>query len=97
MPITSVDVLRRIGRELPLLVDSPEAWEEKALCSQTDPEIFFPDTGGSTREAMKVCNRCEVTVQCLQKALDDRDQHGVRGAKTPTERAKMLRARGTTW
>ena len=30
-------------------------WQERALCAQTDPESFFPEKGGSTREAKKVC------------------------------------------
>jgi len=29
----------------------PAGWQEKALCAQTDPEAFFPEKGGSTREA----------------------------------------------
>ena len=27
------------------------SWQHKALCSQTDPEAFFPEKGGSTRDA----------------------------------------------
>ncbi|MEU1168592.1 WhiB family transcriptional regulator, partial [Streptomyces sp. NPDC005921] len=34
--------------------------EDRALCAQTDPESFFPEKGGSTREAKKVCLACEV-------------------------------------
>src|SRR5690242_3339131 len=30
------------------------AWQERALCAQTDPEAFFPEKGGSTREAKRV-------------------------------------------
>ena len=30
-------------------------WQERALCAQTDPEAFFPEKGGSTRDAKKVC------------------------------------------
>jgi len=26
------------------------SWQERALCAQTDPEAFFPEKGGSTRE-----------------------------------------------
>ena len=34
------------------LSDAEElAWQERALCAQTDPEAFFPEKGGSTREA----------------------------------------------
>jgi WhiB family redox-sensing transcriptional regulator len=28
-------------------------WQDRALCAQTDPEAFFPEKGGSTREAKK--------------------------------------------
>ena len=40
-------------RELFLLEpDADEGgWQERALCAQTDPEAFFPEKGGSTREA----------------------------------------------
>ena len=39
--------------------DEPE-WHDKALCAQTDPEAFFPEKGGSTREAKRICESCEV-------------------------------------
>ena len=38
------------------------SWQERALCAQTDPEAFFPEKGGSTREAKKVCLSCEFEV-----------------------------------
>ena len=58
-------------RELFLLDgDVDEAsWQERALCAQTDPEAFFPEKGGSTREAKKVCLTCEVRDDCLEYAL----------------------------
>ena len=34
-------------------------WQERSLCAQTDPEAFFPEKGGSTREAKRVCVSCE--------------------------------------
>ena len=49
-------------------------WQERALCAQTDPEAFFPEKGGSTREAKKVCMTCEVRVECLElMALEQAD------------------------
>ena len=36
------------------MTDTEElTWQERALCAQTDPEAFFPEKGGSTREAKK--------------------------------------------
>ena len=44
------------------------SWQERSLCAQTDPEAFFPEKGGSTREAKKVCVGCEVRAECLEYA-----------------------------
>ena len=41
------------------------SWQDSALCAQTDPEAFFPEKGGSTREAKKVCRSCDVRTECL--------------------------------
>src|SRR4051794_33995119 len=40
-----------------------QPWRERALCAETDPEAFFPEKGGSTREAKKVCTGCEVRAE----------------------------------
>ena len=47
-------------------------WQERALCAQTDPEAFFPEKGGSTREAKRICSGCEVRAECLEYALAQR-------------------------
>ena len=44
-------------------------WRLDALCAETDPESFFPEKGGSTREAKRVCVGCPVRMQCLEYAL----------------------------
>ena len=38
--------------------DDDVSWQHKALCSQTDPEAFFPEKGGSTRDAKQPAARC---------------------------------------
>ena len=43
--------------------DNPLAWQTDALCAQTDPEAFFPEKGGSTREAKKICVGCDVRAE----------------------------------
>lgn len=70
---------------LPLIADDRD-WIDRALCAQTDPEIFYPDKGGTTRPAKAVCARCEVRAECLQEALDTGDEHGIRGGLSPRER-----------
>lgn len=69
----------------------PEKWEDKALCSQTDPEAFFPEKGGSTREAKRICLGCEVVNQCLNYALDHEERFGIWGGKSERERRQLKR------
>ena len=78
-------------RELLLLdVEADEAgWQERALCAQTDPEAFFPEKGGSTREAKKVCLTCEVRGECLEYALMNDERFGIWGGLSERERRKL--------
>ena len=74
--------------------DSDEAeltWQERALCAQTDPEAFFPEKGGSTREAKKVCVSCDVRAECLEYALENDERFGIWGGLSERERRKLKR------
>ena len=64
-------------------------WQERALCAQTDPEAFFPEKGGSTREAKKVCLSCEVRVECLEYALEQDERFGIWGGLSERERRRL--------
>ena len=75
---------------LDLLGYAPE-WQERALCKETDPEAFFPELGGSTREAKRICTRCEVRTECLQYALDHDERSGVWGGMSERERRRLKR------
>jgi WhiB family redox-sensing transcriptional regulator len=66
-----------------------EEWQDRAVCAQTDPEIFFPHKGGSTREAKKVCRGCEVREECLRYALDNDERFGIFGGLSERERRKL--------
>ncbi|HEV6953776.1 WhiB family transcriptional regulator [Promicromonospora citrea] len=66
-------------------------WQERALCAQTDPEAFFPEKGGSTREAKKVCAGCEVRAECLDYALENDERFGIWGGLSERERRKLKR------
>lgn len=68
-------------------------WQERALCAQTDPEAFFPEKGGSTREAKQVCLGCEVKAECLEYALARQERFGVWGGLSERER-RRLQSRG---
>ncbi len=67
------------------------AWQDRALCSQTDPEAFFPEKGGSTREAKRVCLGCEVRTECLEYALTHDERFGIWGGLSERERRRVKR------
>ena len=74
---------------LPLVIGDAAAWHDRALCAQTDPEAFFPEKGGSTREAKKVCLSCEVRVECLEYALANDERFGIWGGLSERERRRL--------
>ena len=54
----------------------------------TDPEACFPETGGSTRDAKRVCAQCEVREQCLKWAIDHDERFGIWGGMSERERRR---------
>ncbi|WP_017793162.1 WhiB family transcriptional regulator [Leucobacter salsicius] len=71
--------------------DDGLAWQADALCAQTDPEAFFPEKGGSTREAKRICDTCEVRSECLGYALENDERFGIWGGLSERERRKLRR------
>ena len=69
--------------------DGLMGWQERALCAQTDPEAFFPEKGGSTRDAKKVCGACNVRSQCLEYALANDERFGIWGGLSERERRRL--------
>jgi WhiB family transcriptional regulator, redox-sensing transcriptional regulator len=80
-----------MGKVFILLAGTGEdlGWQERALCAQTDPEAFFPEKGGSTREAKKVCLSCEVRAECLEYALANDERFGIWGGLSERERRRL--------
>ena len=65
------------------------AWRLDALCAETDPEAFFPEKGGSTREAKRVCTGCSVRTECLEFALANDERFGIWGGLSERERRRV--------
>jgi WhiB family redox-sensing transcriptional regulator len=65
------------------------SWQTKAACLEVDPEVFFPERGGSSKAARAVCNRCTVREECLRYALANREQFGIWGGTSERERRKL--------
>jgi len=73
------------------LATTDDQWQERALCAQTDPEAFFPEKGGSTREAKRICLGCEVRDACLEYALAHDERFGIWGGLSERERRRLKR------
>lgn len=71
--------------------DTALAWQSDALCAQTDPEAFFPEKGGSTRDAKRICTSCEVRSDCLEYALQNDERFGIWGGLSERERRRLKR------
>ncbi|MDR2895608.1 MAG: WhiB family transcriptional regulator [Propionibacteriaceae bacterium] len=66
-------------------------WQARGLCAETDPEAFFPEKGGSTREAKDICRKCQVRQECLEYALEHDERFGIWGGFSERERRKLKR------
>jgi len=64
----------------------------KALCAETDPELFFPDKGLNSygHLAKRICEQCEIRLDCLEVALRREYTDGIWGGTTPRERANLM-------
>lgn len=74
-------------------------WQTDAPCGQTDLEAFFPERGGSTRDAKRICNgskgvaACEVKAKCLAYALANGERFGIWGGLSERERRALVKQR----
>ena len=73
-------------------------WRDHAICSGTDPELFFPvgTTGHALVQidrAKKVCGECTVSQDCIDFALDTNQDSGIWGGLTEEERRVIRRRR----
>ncbi len=73
--------------------DHPLAWQNDALCAEIDPELFFPEKGGSTLDAKKICAICEVQEACLNYALENDERFGIWGGVSERDRRQINKGR----
>lgn len=69
---------------------TPGGWALQGACTTTDPEVFFPDKGESSRAAKRVCSGCPVIAECREWALDTGQEFGVWGGLSATDRVRIL-------
>lgn len=66
-------------------------WRNRAVCRSENSELFFPigNTGPALlqiEEAKAVCRRCPVMADCLEWAIEKRQDDGVWGGLSEDER-----------
>ncbi len=69
-------------------------WKADAACRDLDTNLFFPDSESDSGPALEVCASCPVRQQCLDFALLTRQNDGVWGGHTETERKRIRRRMG---
>ncbi len=73
-------------------------WRDRALCRGPQAEIFFaPFTGEGRNErrnretaAKAICAKCSVRSECLDYAIQIKEQHGIWGGTSERERKKLI-------
>lgn len=83
---------------VPPKAHTPARWRDARACTDTDPDLFFPEDPASTpvgkqqrAEAKRVCQPCPVRAQCLALAMAERHNDGVWGGLDEAERRRLRR------
>lgn len=69
-------------------------FDDGALCRQTAPDIFFPDKGGSTKEAKATCRVCDWQRDCAAYALTHDERFGIWGGMSERDRRRIRKEFG---
>lgn len=64
-------------------------WQESASCASVGDDFWFPDKGGSTRDAKRICWKCPVRFECLEDAIATGERRGIRGGLSERERRRL--------
>lgn len=67
-----------------------------ALCTQTDPELFFPEQSQSNKVAKSICAKCPISLDCLEDALNliPEEDFGIWGGTSARERSVLRKNDG---
>lgn len=74
--------------------DLSAEWRELAACARADADLreFFPESQGQTGYvAKRICGTCPVNRQCLESALDGREEWGIWGGAGEQLRRPLAR------
>lgn len=82
--MTHVQYQRR-GKNFPYMYENP-------MCTQTDPDVWFPDENTPKAEiklAIELCQSCDHEIECAVYAIIDPTITGIWGATTTQDRIKI--------
>jgi WhiB family redox-sensing transcriptional regulator len=73
------------------------AWRARSACLDSDPDVFFPvgSSGPAVEQietARRICDACDVSVECLEFALATNQEAGIWGGTTEEERRKLRKS-----
>jgi WhiB family redox-sensing transcriptional regulator len=79
-----------------MILERPD-WQNRAACKGVPHEVFFPENPGGQEsvyiQARNFCDKCSVTEECLQFALEfeqgKRDRFGMFGGLSPRQRVVL--------
>jgi WhiB family transcriptional regulator, redox-sensing transcriptional regulator len=60
------------------------------MCAQADPEAWFPEKGGTTSEAKRICWECPDRRECMKTVLDCEEKFGVWAGFSEQNRCALL-------
>lgn len=71
------------------------SWRDDALCkdSKDNSGLFFLERGESGAPARDMCRQCTVRDECLEFALENREEIGIWGGLSARERMTVRAAR----
>jgi hypothetical protein len=55
------------------------SWKEQAKCAGYDTEMWFSNEQADQQQAVAICGRCPVQIQCAAYARVNRERYGIWG------------------
>ncbi len=83
--MSSTNIASALGRS------TDEAWSERGACRGADIDLFFSVDEEDQEQALGYCARCEVSQECLDFAVRNREMYGVWGGTRETDRRTLIR------
>lgn len=79
------DIIRTHTDQGGFLTLTPEPWMRDAACATTNPDLFFPEEGGSSVAAKAICRSCPVIESCLEYATRTSQNVGIWAGRAPRQ------------